>query len=233
LRVRLLVSIDLHDPRGRLGRVHLPAAQDLGDEPLVELLGRQLVEPQRLGERLGRHLLDSEQLRELAEERSLACVMRPHVDPPSRGRIQTITETKLDVDVQGAVSSKGVGSMRVDHGYAAGDRVEIEPRQLAEVIKPEPPTVLVPKSRRKRYRVGVGDLIELRPDTITELPADSAWQPSRPDVAVRVVEQDQARSVVALDGPAGEVNVALQAPAADGKVRTLCSWKFQIVEKAA
>jgi hypothetical protein len=149
------------------------------------------------------------------------------------GRIQTITETKLDVDVQGAVSSKGVGSMRVDHGYAAGDRVEIEPRHIAEVIKPEPPTVLVPKSRRKRYRVGVGDLIELRPDTITELPADSAWQPSRPDVAVRVVEQDQARSVVALDGPAGEVNVALQTPAADGKVRTLCSWKFQIVEKAA
>jgi hypothetical protein len=100
----------------------------------------------------------------------------------------------------------------------------------AEVVEDEPPTVLVPKSRRKRYRVGVGELIELRPDT---LPAESAWQPSRPDVAVRVVEQDQERSVVALDGPAGEVNVALQTPDENGKSRTLCSWKFQIVEKAA
>jgi hypothetical protein len=40
-----------------------------------------------------------------------------------------------------------------------------------------------------------------------------------------VVQQDQARSVVALDGPAGEVG--------NGPARTLCSWKFQIVEKAA
>jgi hypothetical protein len=108
---------------------------------------------------------------------------------------------------------------------------DVEPRHTAEVI--EPPTVFVPKSRRKRYRIGVGDLIELRPDTSTALPLDSAWQPSRADVAVRVVEQDQARSVVALDGPAGEVNIALQTPVAAGKVRTLCSWKFQIVEKAA
>jgi hypothetical protein len=50
---------------------------------------------------------------------------------------------------------------------------------------------------------------------------------SRPDVAVRVVEQDPTRSVITLDGPAGAVNVAL-VTSTNGKPRTICSWKFEI-----
>jgi hypothetical protein len=45
---------------------------------------------------------------------------------------------------------------------------------------------------------------------------------------LRVEEQDSTRSVVALDGPAGEVNVAL-VTSTNGKARTICSWKFETV----
>jgi hypothetical protein len=64
------------------------------------------------------------------------------------------------------------------------------------------------------------------------LAPDSTWKPSRSDVAVRVVEQHSTRSVVALDGPAGEVNVAL-VTSTNGKPRTVCSWKVEIAENAA
>jgi hypothetical protein len=162
--------------------------------------------------------------------------------PPNPGYDMPPTVDPLDLEIQpGPREQTETRAPRTTPARspveAARPEPDLEPEQdddvepVAEVI--EPPVVFVPTSRRKRYRIGAGDLIELRPDTITELPLDSAWQPSRADVAVRVVEQDQARSVVALDGPAGEVNIALQTPATDGKVRTLCSWKFQIVEKAA
>jgi hypothetical protein len=112
--------------------------------------------------------------------------------------------------------------------------LDLEVRPVASepaIVKPEPPPVLVPKNRRKRYRVGPGELIELRP---SKAPAEVlGWKPSRPDVAVRVVEQDGPRAVVALDGPIGEVSVALLAANGDGEPRPVCSWKFELVEKAA
>lgn len=103
---------------------------------------------------------------------------------------------------------------------------------VAEVDAPAeltPPTVLIPKRRRKRYAVGPGELIELHPDRIT---GNTSWSTSRPDVEVRVIEQDTSRALVALDGPAGEVNVALLCAGPKGP-RPITSWKFQIVDKVA
>jgi hypothetical protein len=85
------------------------------------------------------------------------------------------------------------------------------------------------KSSRQKHCVQVGELIELCPDTGPQLPPDAAWQPSRPDVAVRVVEQDSTRGVGVLDGPAGAVNLAL-VTSTNVKPRTVCSWKFEILE---
>lgn len=103
---------------------------------------------------------------------------------------------------------------------------------VAEVeapAEPTPPTVLIPKRRRKRYAVGPGELIELHPDRIT---GNTSWSTSRPDVEVRVIEQDTSRALVALDGPAGEVNVALLCAGPKGP-RPITSWKFQLVDKVA
>ncbi len=113
--------------------------------------------------------------------------------------------------------------------------VDVEPELAAkfelETIaeKREPVAVLTPKRRRKRVVVGCGDLIELH---CTRVPSDASWGTSRPDVEVRVVEQDDARALVALDGPAGEVNVALLTEGPKGP-RPVTSWKFEIVDKVA
>lgn len=164
-------------------------------------------------------------------------VIGPNHDEPIievlLGRIHGVTDPGLDVEVTSGFSRFGVKPPTPGHGYAVGDRVGVPREAVITILKPEPATLLIPKTRRKRYRVGAGDLIELRPDTVPELPADSTWQPSRPDVTLRIVEQDDSRSVVALDGPAGEVNIALLAPTKKGQPRTVCSWKFEIVEKAA
>src|SRR5690606_16246520 len=103
------------------------------------------------------------------------------------------------------------------------------PAKPVELVTHEPPQVLIPKHRRKRYLVGPGELIELCPDRV---PADASWATSRPDVEVRVVEQTDSRAVVALDGPAGEVNVALLHDGPKGP-RPITSWKFEIVDKVA
>jgi hypothetical protein len=146
------------------------------------------------------------------------------------GRILTVGDDTFDIEVLGNLGDHGFGVPKVGHGYMAGDRVEMVRCLAISIIKPAPR--LIAKSRHKRYPVGVGELIELRPDTIPELPPDSAWHPSRPDVAVGVVEQDSSRSVVALDGPTGAVNLAL-VTSTNGKPRTVCSWKFEIVERVA
>jgi hypothetical protein len=52
----------------------------------------------------------------------------------------------------------------------------------------------------------------------------------RPDVAVRVVEQEGPRGVVALDGPAGAVNVAL-VTSTNGKPRAVCSWQLEVRDR--
>jgi hypothetical protein len=91
------------------------------------------------------------------------------------------------------------------------------------------PAVLIPKGRRKRYPVGPGELIELHPDRTT---SNTSWSTSRPDVEVRVIEQDASRALVALDGPAGQVNVALLCAGPKGP-RPITSWKFEIVDKVA
>jgi hypothetical protein len=140
------------------------------------------------------------------------------------GRIHAVGDDTLDIEVLGNLD-RGFGVPKVGHGYMAGDRFEMMRCLAISIIKPAPR--LLAKSRHKRYRVGVGELIELRPDTIPELPPDSAWHPSRPDVAVRVVEQDSSRSVVAFDGPAGAVNLTL-VTSTNGKPRTVCGWKFEI-----
>ena len=97
------------------------------------------------------------------------------------------------------------------------------------VETPAAPAVLVPKQRRKRYPVGPGELIELRPNKVSQ---PASWSTSRPDVELRVVEQSDARTLVALDGPAGEVNVALLCEGPKGP-RPITSWKFEIVDKVA
>lgn len=59
-----------------------------------------------------------------------------------------------------------------------------------------------------------------------------SWSASRPDVEIRVLEQDDSRALVALDGPAGEVNVALLCDGPKGP-RPITSWKFETVDKVA
>lgn len=147
-------------------------------------------------------------------------------------KVLAVHGDELDVEVIGGLDrARGITPPELGHGFAAGDCIALPRAALISVIKPEP--MLIPKTRLKRYRVGAGDLIELRPDTIPELPPDSIWQPSRTDVTLRIVEQDASRSVVALDGPAGEVNIALVTPTKRGQPRTVCCWKFEIVESAA
>lgn len=111
-----------------------------------------------------------------------------------------------------------------DPGESAAGEQSGEPEPAVELVS-EPPAVLVPKQRRKRYPVGPGDLIELR---ARRVPSDASFGTSRPDVEVRVVEQDDSRALVALDGPAGDVNVALLADGPKGP-RPISSWKFAIV----
>jgi hypothetical protein len=146
------------------------------------------------------------------------------------GRIHAVDGDTLDIEVLGNLGDHGFGEPKVGHGYMTGERIQMTRCLAISIIKPAPR--LSAKSRHKRYRVRIGELIELSPDTIRELPPDSAWQPSRSDVAVRVVEQDSTRSVVALDGPAGEVNIAL-VTSTNGKPRTVCSWKFEIIALAS
>ncbi len=90
--------------------------------------------------------------------------------------------------------------------------------------------MLVPKNRRKRYDVGPGELIELRPHK--PLPPDSTWQLTRSDVELQIVEQDESRAVVVLAGGAGDVNVALLSAIGKREPRPVCSWKFQLVDEA-
>jgi hypothetical protein len=138
--------------------------------------------------------------------------------------IEALRRDTFDIEVLGNLTKQGLGVPQVGHGYMAGDRMSLDRRAAISIIKPAPPVMaksrLAAKSRHKRYRVQVGELIGLRPDTIPELQPDAAWQPSRPDVAVRVLEQDCTRGVVVLDGPAGAVNLALvtstQRQAANG-----------------
>ena len=87
------------------------------------------------------------------------------------------------------------------------------------------------KNRRKRYKVGPGELIELRPTK--PIPADSTWVLSRPDVELRIVEQEDSRAVVALEGSGGEVKLALLSAEGKPEPRPVSSWKFQLVEKVA
>lgn len=119
-----------------------------------------------------------------------------------------------------------------DHVAEAVTAEATKPAPIVEESEPRPsmvPTVLIPKRRRKRYSVGAGELIELRPDRAR---GHVSWSASRPDVEVRVLEQDESRALVALDGPAGEVNIALLCDGPKGP-RPITSWKFEIVDKVA
>lgn len=119
-----------------------------------------------------------------------------------------------------------------------GQRFSTFQKFIVHVIKPEgaasegEPSVLVAKSRRKRYRVEPGELIELLADEARPIPEGATWKPSRDDVELQVVEKDGERALVALAGPEGKVNVALLAANEGGKSRPVCSWKFELVRLA-
>ncbi|EDM75932.1 hypothetical protein PPSIR1_25176 [Plesiocystis pacifica SIR-1] len=105
------------------------------------------------------------------------------------------------------------------------------PPTAAPPLKVEPPAMVVPKNRRKRYRVIPGGQIELRPEKMATLPRGSTLRVSRDDVEMRVIEVDGTRAVISLEGVAGEVNVALLVPKGD-RERALCSWKFDLAKVA-
>ena len=144
-------------------------------------------------------------------------------------RVGYVNGDELDVVVVGAIDKRKLYPPKIDHGYAPDDALVITRDRVALVLRPEPPPVLVAKSRRKRYGIAPGGLIELRPE---RLPADPIWASSREDVEIRVVSQDEGRAVVALEGLSGDVNVALMTAGTNGTPRPLMSWKFRLLAAA-
>ena len=147
-------------------------------------------------------------------------------------KIESIEGDTLNVEIVASVSQTGaLGTPRPYHGYTTGQRLPLSKQSILAVIKPEPPQVLKIKNRRKRHKVGPGELIELRPQK--PLPPDTNWSPNREDVQVNIVEQHDDHAVVTLDGPRGEVSVALLSAVGKPEPRPVCSWKFRLVEGGA
>ncbi len=146
-------------------------------------------------------------------------------------QVESAEDDVLGVEILGGVRGKALGEPKLDHGFGVGDRVMLRRDRAIQVIKPKPPAVLVPENRRKRYRVGAGDLISLRP----RKPISGAcrWRVSRDDVELNILEEDDQRVLVALGGSPGEVNVALLVPDPKNELRPVCSWKFELVASAA
>ena len=84
-------------------------------------------------------------------------------------------------------------------------------------------------NRRRRYPIEPRARIELRPP---RLPANATWTSSRDDVRLEILEQRGEHLLVALDGPAGDVKIALLDADAQPRPRPVGSWKFKLVEQA-
>ncbi len=156
----------------------------------------------------------------------------PDMKPPT---VETSTRPER-IDIFGPFTTAETNATELeDQSVTDEPAVDVKPELVANAKpepvaeKREPVAVLTPKRRRKRVAVGCGDLIELH---CTRVPSDASWGTSRPDVEVRVVEQDDARALVSLEGPAGEVNVALLSEGPNG-ARPVTSWKFEILSSVA
>lgn len=104
-----------------------------------------------------------------------------------------------------------------------------EPSPSEAPREPEAPAggpVVVTENRRRRYRVGPTSVIELRPPT---LPERALWQPSRDNVSVALLGEDQGTVRLALCGSAGPVKLALLD---EGSARVVASWKFDLQDVA-